>query len=72
MIDKPAEPVQRLSDEQRRQLIEVLRGGRQCDEDGTEIIMSRQACCEAADIIESALQPGWRDIESAPKEPPCA
>ncbi len=32
-------------------LIEVLRGGRQCDEDGTEIIMSRQACVEAADEI---------------------
>ena len=32
-------------------LIEVLRGGRQCDEDGTEIIMSRQACHEAADQI---------------------
>lgn len=29
-------------------LIEVLRGGRQCDEDGVEIIMSRQACVEAA------------------------
>ncbi len=34
------------------QLTDVLRGGRQCDEDGTEIIMSRQACCEAADEIE--------------------
>ncbi|MGH8649495.1 MAG: hypothetical protein ACREUP_09345, partial [Burkholderiales bacterium] len=34
-------------------LIEVLRGGRQCDEDGTEIIMSRQACCEAADLLET-------------------
>ena len=33
------------------QLTEVLRGGRQCDEDGTEIIMSRQACHEAADQI---------------------
>ena len=34
------------------QLTEVLRGGRQCDEDGTEIIMSRQACHEAANEIE--------------------
>ena len=34
-------------------LQEVLRGGRQCDEDGTEIIMSRQACVEAADRLES-------------------
>lgn len=34
-------------------LIACLRGGRQCDEDGSEIIMSRQACCEAADILES-------------------
>lgn len=35
------------------ELTEVLRGGRQCDEDGVEIIMSRQACCEAADVIEN-------------------
>ena len=34
------------------QLTEVLRGGRQCDEDGAEIIMSRQACHEAANEIE--------------------
>lgn len=34
------------------QLTDVLRGGRQCDEDGTEIIMSRQACHEAANEIE--------------------
>ena len=33
-------------------LIEVLRSGRQCDNDGVEIIMSRQACLEAADEIE--------------------
>lgn len=33
-------------------LTEVLRGGRQCDNDGVEIIMSRQACLEAADEIE--------------------
>lgn len=62
-----AQPVQRLSDEQRRELIDVLRGGRQCDEDGTEIIMSRQACCEAADIIEAALQPqGWALVPIEP------
>lgn len=34
------------------ELTDVLRGGRQCDEDGVEIIMSRQACLEAADEIE--------------------
>lgn len=34
------------------ELTEVLRGGRQCDEDVTEIIMSRQACVEAANEIE--------------------
>ena len=33
-------------------LTECLRGGHQCDEDGTEIIMSRRACVEAADAIE--------------------
>ena len=34
------------------ELTEVLRGGRQCDEDGVEIIMSREACIVAADEIE--------------------
>lgn len=34
------------------ELTQVLRGGRQCDEDGTQIIMSRQACHEAANEIE--------------------
>ena len=34
------------------ELTEVLRGGRQCDEDGVEIIMSREACHVAADEIE--------------------
>lgn len=33
------------------ELIAVLRGGRQCDEEGVEIIMSRQACCEAANML---------------------
>lgn len=37
-------------------LTEVLRGGRQCDEDGAEIIMSRQACVEAADMIDRMYQ----------------
>ena len=57
----PAQPAQRLTDEHRQQLVEVLRGGRQCDEDGVEIIMSRQACCEAADIIESAIAADPKD-----------
>lgn len=35
-------------------LINYLRGGRQCDSDGTEIIMSRQACHEAADKLIAA------------------
>lgn len=34
------------------ELTDVLRGGRQCDEDGVEIIMSREACHVAADEIE--------------------
>lgn len=34
------------------ELTDVLRSGRQCDEDGVEIIMSRQACCEAADELD--------------------
>jgi len=44
-------------------LIEVLRGGRQCDNDGVEIIMSRQACVEAADELEKlrALLARYRD-----------
>lgn len=33
-------------------LQEVLRGGRQCDEDGVEIIMSREACVKAADALD--------------------
>lgn len=36
---------------ERAALIDVLRGGRQCDEEGAEIIMSRQACLEAADML---------------------
>ena len=46
-----AQPVQPAAVD--AQLIEVLRGGRQCDEIGVEIIMSRQACLEAADILEA-------------------
>jgi hypothetical protein len=34
------------------ELTEVLRGGRQCDEDGVEIIMSREACHVAANEID--------------------
>ena len=45
-------------------LIACLRGGRQCDADGVEVIMSRQACCEAADILES-----WA-IDQAPATAP--
>ena len=43
-------------------LQDVLRGGRQCDEDGTEIIMSRQACCVAADLIDK-LQARVAELE---------
>jgi hypothetical protein len=45
-------------------LIDCLRGGRQCNEDGAEIIMSRQACVEAADLLEQLAkpeQPAWHD-----------
>lgn len=37
------------------ELIKVLRGGRQCDEEGAEIIMSRQACLEAADALQAEI-----------------
>lgn len=45
-----------------KELIKVLRGGRQCDMDGVEIIMSRQACIEAADRIEELEREcdGWK------------
>lgn len=56
-------------------LIACLRGGRQCDADGVEVIMSRQACREAADILESwaidqapataPSQPSWQDAINA-------
>ncbi len=36
-------------------LIDVLRGGSQCDEDGVMCIVSRQACHEAADLLERLL-----------------
>jgi len=32
-------------------LIEALRGGRQADMDGTMVVVSRQACEEAAEIL---------------------
>ena len=37
------------------ELAQVLRGGRQIDEDGTEIGMSRQACWEAAEAVEELV-----------------
>lgn len=46
------------------ELIATLRGGRQCDADGTEVIMSRQACVEAADALEAA-QPDDLDYAKA-------
>lgn len=51
-LAQKAEPVA-----QHKELVNVLRGGRQCDEDGVEIIMSREACWEAAAIIESIAPP---------------
>lgn len=33
-------------------MIEALRSGTQCDEEGVMVIVSRQACHEAADEIE--------------------
>jgi serine phosphatase RsbU (regulator of sigma subunit) len=35
-------------------IIEALRSGQQCDEDGVMCIVSRHACHEAADIIEAS------------------
>lgn len=45
------------------ELIKILRGGRQCDEEGAEIIMSRQACLEAADALQAGDHNSatWRD-----------
>jgi hypothetical protein len=34
-------------------IIEALRNGEQCDEDGVMCIVSRQACHEGADMIET-------------------
>ena len=34
------------------ELINALRSGEQCDEDGVRCIVSRQACVEAADTLE--------------------
>lgn len=57
----PAEPVQRLSDEQ----IDAILHEAGVDEFAAiPIEYDRQV----ARAIESALQPGWRDIESAPKD----
>ena len=71
---QPAEPVQRLSDAG----IEALAG-----KHGTTyrnrhfptqpaFSFSNGSLHRFVRDIESAIQPGWRDIESAPKEPPCA
>jgi len=58
---QPAEPVQRLSDEQ----IDAILHEAGVDEFAAiPIEYDRQV----ARAIESALQPGWRDIESAPKD----
>lgn len=43
-------------------MIEALRSGQQCDEDGVMCIVSRQACHEAADIIE-AQQARIKELE---------
>ena len=38
-----------------RALVDPLRNGQQCDEDGVMCIISRQLCHEAADAIAAAL-----------------
>ena len=38
-----------------RALVDPLRNGQQCDEDGVMCIISRQLCHEAADAITAAL-----------------
>jgi hypothetical protein len=52
--------------DERTALALVLRGGKQCDEDGEEIIMSRQACCVAADMLEADAEA--LDAEDARRE----
>ena len=54
-LRNPAPTPPTPSQQEIKGLVSVLRGGRQCDEDGCEIIMSRQACCEAADYLESFI-----------------
>lgn len=53
-------------------LIEHLRSGQQCDEDGVMCIVSRQACHEAADLLEGLEAENarlrWHPIETAPKD----
>lgn len=39
-------------------LIEALRSGRQADADGCMVVVSRQACEEAADILSALLPEG--------------
>jgi len=73
---QPAEPVQRLSDE--RAAFEAWHNEYRTQElvrrDDTYYNTHVRCRWEGwqARAIESALQPGWRDIESAPKESPCA
>jgi hypothetical protein len=38
-------------------LVDALRHQRQCDEDGTDCIVSRQAVCVAADILAALTHP---------------
>ena len=52
-------------------IIEALRNGQQCDEDGVMCIVSRQACNEAADEIErlrgllsQAVDWNWMDLDA--------
>jgi hypothetical protein len=42
---------------ERKAIIKALRSQRQLDRDGVEVWVSRQACDEAADILERIIQP---------------
>ena len=63
---QPAEPVQRLSDEQ---AVAILRSVADPDKDDVLVPQGDMVVCTPAELaraIESALQPGWRDIETPP------
>lgn len=45
-------------------IIEALRSGQQCDEEGVMCIVSRQACHEAADKL-SEFREAWHEIFAA-------